>query len=843
MSFEWQTDEEYEWEEKPALPEPHRRRRRWPWVLLLVAILVGTAVFLIYRQLNQRVDAATEETEAELLASYAVWQQAVQNQDENLFNSLMSGRDPEWVAAQRSLLQTGMLFDRSGFGLAWEPGVGETAVLSQTFSLDFTSVELTTLQNYAWNIDNGVTRTVRLARTDVYRLGADRWLYAPPEPEFWGETQTVDGQLLSVTYPARDVEIVQRLAADLEAKLVYLCNTTGYDCPPDAQVRLIFSIEPDSLLEATFLAAFTRDQGEIGAVWTGDEAIVLPTPTLVGLPQDASGYIAYFRGYAAQMLAVAVTDLVGWDCCENVPFYRAALTAQLADLGVMGWPLADSAVSLPNDLSLQTVAQSWQASFPENPTEFAQTPGPYVVVHWLRQTVGISPSRMMRSVTAVKPGTLSNWLTDQLGPPWTEALLSDAFRRYVTRWQASPTVVPGPGDGLLLDCSTRNPLRIEQGLYYFDDTLAEPVLLDEIPVDKNLFFTGLPDGSGVAVATQDGALQPETYLLFNGTERVDVDWSVVEGVTSRPPFAVPTVVVGNGRFLLWTVTQEYANGNFFALTDWAACQAGAACEAIPVGGYPTWSPSGEQLISLSVIRPWWTEGLENGMMLLREGPMTPAINSPGFGASVFWLDDSEFGYLNEFQNGLQQLVVTDVALSRPQTLLTSASLPDIVPNTDLLDTLTLEFAQPLPGNSQLILILAREVTRSQHLFLFDRDSETIVRYLPLPEMQGSSLLGYRFAPDGRSLHITFANETETFLVLLGLETDNPAFWLTRLDGTTALPRHFYANWSPDGDWLVMPENGYLRLWHAATDERLLNFEGLACTNAAWVDRMGMVNGE
>lgn len=264
MSFEWQTDEEYEWDETSPQPEPPRRRRRWPWLLLVAVVLAATAVFLIYRQLNQRIDAATEETEAELLASYAVWQQAVQNQDENLFNSLMSGRDPEWVAAQRSLLHTGMLFDRSGFGLAWEPGVGETAVLSQTFSLDFTSVELTTLQNYTWTIDNGVTQTVQLARTEVYRLGADRWLYAPPEPEFWGETQAVNGQLLRVTYPARDVEIVQRLAADLEAKLVYLCNTTGYDCPPDAQVRLIFSTEPDSLLEATFLAAFTRDQGKLG---------------------------------------------------------------------------------------------------------------------------------------------------------------------------------------------------------------------------------------------------------------------------------------------------------------------------------------------------------------------------------------------------------------------------------------------------------------------------------------------------------------------------------------------------------------------------------------------------
>ncbi|MEZ4590255.1 MAG: hypothetical protein R3D55_03830 [Chloroflexota bacterium] len=847
MTFEWQTDEEYEWEQTSPEPEPPRRRRRWPWLLLVAVVVAGTAVFLIYRQLNQRVDAATEETEAELLASYAVWQRAVQNQDENLFGSLLSGRDAEWVAAQRALLQSGMVFDRSGFGLAWEPGVGETAVLSQNFSPDLTAVELTTLQNYTWNVDNGLTQTVQLARTDVYRLGADRWLYAPPEPEFWGETQELNGQLLTATYPARDEEIVQRLAADLEAKLVYLCNTTGYDCPADAQVRLAFSTEPDSLLEATFLAAFTRDQGEIGAVWTGDEAIVLPTPTLVGLPQDASGYIAYFRGYAAQMLAVAVTDLVGWDCCENVPFYQAALTAQLADLGVLGWPLADSAVSLPNDFSLPTAAQSWQAPFPETPTDFAQRPGPYVVVHWLRQTVGLSPSEMMRSVTAVPPHTLADWLTDQLGPPWTEALLNDAFRQYVARWQPDPATTLALADGLLLACATRNPLRIEQGLYYFDDTLAEPVLLEEIPAGTNYFFTGLPDGSGVAVSTQDAALQPETYFLFDGSERVDVEWSAVEGVTSRPPQAVPTVMVGNGRFLLWTVSRDYANGNFFAFTDVAACQSGQGCAAQPVGGYPTWSPTGEQLISLSVIRPWWTEGLENGMMLLREEPTSPAIHSPGFGASVFWLDETEFGYLTQFQNGVQQLMLANVDLSSPRVLLTNQSLVEQVPPLGgVPDDVALLLAQPLPRNPQVLAILATgrvDGTTLGHLYFYDYVAETMVQYVPLPDWQNATLGGYRFSPDGRFLLITYANPDETVTNMLIYDADGPAFFLVRLDGSTSLPRHFYASWSPNGDWLVLPENGYLRLWQRGSNERLLNFEGLGCVNAAWVDRIEMVNGE
>ena len=111
MSFEWQTEEDSRWDEDVAPPEPPKRaRRRWPWWLLLGVLLVGTAVFLVYRQLNQRVETATENVEADLLASYAVLQRAAQNRDEILFGSLISGRDDEWSQAQRDLLNAGLLF-------------------------------------------------------------------------------------------------------------------------------------------------------------------------------------------------------------------------------------------------------------------------------------------------------------------------------------------------------------------------------------------------------------------------------------------------------------------------------------------------------------------------------------------------------------------------------------------------------------------------------------------------------------------------------------------------------------------------------------------------------------
>ena len=523
MSFEWQTEEDSRWDEDVAPPEPPKRaRRRWSWWLLLGVVLVGTAVFLAYRQLNQRVETATENVEADLLASYAVLQRAAQSRDENLFGSLISGRDDEWSQAQRDLLNAGLLFDRSGFGLEWMPQVAETAVISQTFSPELTAAELTTVQNYGLDIGNGLTQTVQLARTDVYRLGADRWLYAPPEPEFWGETQTVEGQLLSVDYPARDEAIVQRLAADLEAKLVQVCNTEGYECPPDARVQLDFSSKANSLRQTTTLFFPTSGAADFSrTIWRGDDVIVLPTPTLVGLPLDETGYGAIFRGYASSVLTIAINELVGWNLENNLAMYRAILERQLYELGIGNWPLADTAVSLPDYFYISgytyfELAIYWNLPFPAAALSFDNTPATYALVDFLVNEFQISPRELATALILNEEESFFAWITGLVGTDWTEALFYDAFRQYVARGQVAPLVLPEPEDGLLLLC--QNPLLATQGMYYFDDSLTEPLLLESLPYDELRHFIGLPGGDGLAVMAQESATgQPETYLLFNGT--------------------------------------------------------------------------------------------------------------------------------------------------------------------------------------------------------------------------------------------------------------------------------------------------------------------------------------
>ena len=862
MSFDWQTEEDYDWDEEPQLPEsPSTRRRRWPWLALVGVLVVGTAVFLLYHQLNQRVEAATDVVATDLVASYAVLQQAAQNKDQNLFSSLLSGRDPDWSLAQEANIRSGLMFDRPGFNLEWQPGLAETAVLSQTLSPDLTAAELTTLQNYSLDIGNGLTQTVQLERVDVYRLGEDRWLLAPPEQEFWGVRRRLEGQLLSVRYPARDEQIVQRLAADLEAKLVQLCNTPGYNCPPNAQVRLDFSSEPDSLAQATFMhaltlaretaqdAALSEIEAPLWIVMVGEQRLTLPTPSLVGLPRDEASYQALFRGYAQLLLTVAINDLTDWECCENVPYYRTIVTYQLYELGVEAWPLAGAsalptAVPLPNDFNLGDGALYWNAPFPETPTDFAQTPAPYAVVDFLVNELHLSAREIATSLITSHEMLFDQWLLDLIGPPWTEATLNNAFKLHIAAWQAEPGAadIVWPEADLLMLC--QDPSRQAQALYQYDFVQEEPLLVQEM-AGSDIFFTGLPDGAGLAVAGLADDGQPETYLLFNGESRVDVTWNNLEDLISRPPLAIPTTTDPNGRYLLWTITQGYPTKTFFALTDLQACREGDSCEAIPLGGYPIWSPNSEQLITLTVTTPWWGEGVSTGMLLLRDVPTAEAINSPGFGSSVFWRDTEQFGYLTLLQNGQQQLMLADGSLEQPDVVVDNATLLSLlkrrITTPDSPSSLRIQFAQPLPTDPNVYVILADDWLSEEmadYLLLYNHADEQISLLAPLPPVDFTEESGVRWSPDGRILLISLASteDTATQLAMLELDTLTPRLSIRRLEGQTVYPRHFYASWSPDGQWLALPELGYLRLWHGR-DEHLLNFDNLNCTNASWVARM------
>jgi len=328
MSFDWKT-EERDWEVKPARQagsppaaenpyarpepsvepeaapaEPRRNRRRTVAFVVVTAILLLATAGLVYRQISRRIAEAEERAETEVLASHETVLNAAAEGDAELFVGFLSGRDAQWAAAQANLVGDGAYDNRSNFGF-YEPAADSPDDLpTVTLASDLNSAELATLQTYDVAVGADLTETVTLTQTAVYRRGPDRWLLAPPEADFWGEEQATVQRNFILRYPARDELIARRLSRDLGGVLRELCgdgDLIGGDC---SHLLITLSTDP---------AALSADADLRRGLNFGVE-IVLPTPTLFGLPVDEAGYRALQREYAARVVEAMAANYTGWTC-------------------------------------------------------------------------------------------------------------------------------------------------------------------------------------------------------------------------------------------------------------------------------------------------------------------------------------------------------------------------------------------------------------------------------------------------------------------------------------------------------------------------------------------------
>lgn len=115
--------------------------------ILLVLLAAG---FVVYRQLDRQIDAATTAVQTDVLATHNLVQTAVSRSDLELFRSQLSGRDPAWTETQESLLADELIQGREFWG--WQPNFSPpltladlTAVsgpLALTLAPDLNSAEL-----------------------------------------------------------------------------------------------------------------------------------------------------------------------------------------------------------------------------------------------------------------------------------------------------------------------------------------------------------------------------------------------------------------------------------------------------------------------------------------------------------------------------------------------------------------------------------------------------------------------------------------------------------------------------------------------------------------------------
>ena len=301
MSFDWQTEEVQDSEQPEQwLPKPGQRaRRRRPWLLLPLALVVA-AIIVTGRGVNERVVDATDAVKEDVLSSHALARRAAAQKDEELWVSLLSGHSGEWVEVQKERLLQGVLFEDSLRPFGFRPLPRSAADVEVTLNPALSEAVVQEVQPFAVDAGEGVTSTIHLTQTFVYRQGEQRWLLSPPDDDFWGATQALNGALLTLIAPERDQELAVRLARDIDAELGEMCREI-LACPDGFRVRLHLEKDPATVNEAA----------EVGRSLEAEQTLILPAPTLLGLPVDDGGYDALSRAYTRHVVAAAVASITG----------------------------------------------------------------------------------------------------------------------------------------------------------------------------------------------------------------------------------------------------------------------------------------------------------------------------------------------------------------------------------------------------------------------------------------------------------------------------------------------------------------------------------------------------
>ena len=860
MNFDWQTEQEqedvWETEHEAKITDRSPRRRRWLALLAVAALLLVTGL-LVRREAKQRVEDATALVEEEVISSHTLGLQAARSGDDELFVTLLSGREPAWTEAQKALLEAGLLYDQAArpFGLeaAGEPQVGDVS-----FSPDLRAAELQMTQRYA--ADTGVGEdSVILQRTLVYREGQQRWLLAPPEAEFWGSWDSVTQGALTVDYPVRDQEVALRLATDLTRMLDEMCETLEeLACTAGWWMRLRLEKDPESLLALGEAEA---------AVPTGPD-VRLPSPSLVGLPVDDVAYDALFRGYARHLAAAAIGDLVGWECCgEGTLFYQALLQEQLAQLALRPAPaplgdyiyLVDEGVT--REGLFTAVRRYWNESTAAPPGEEISL----VVYAFLAfldgEEMALAAAEMQRALDDAR--SLIEWVEPAGRDGRFEERLGSAFQAFARQrieeageQVERPPGLSAPQEELLLACGGESG---GYDLYRYDLAAGNWSLEVDLNAGYIQMVGGDPKGTVAVLAYDEGA---DGILIQNliwrprGGTRGKAIRVAGPNIADVDQVWLPLAYGPGGELAVFLYTLPVEESEPSAgLVDVDTCRPGG-CDVEPLPGLPLWSPSGAHLLALDIF--------QEEITLYSRPAGARSWQEVGRAWAPIWLDNETYAYVpyaGEVRLG--SLYAAPVVGGEPQQLVPAEDLTAALPAGLAGRRPAVSWALPHPQDENQLLVAARNQARGgQLLFTIERaagetswlDASLTVTFVEhFEETENTDWIGGWFdvqgvvSPDGRWLLLPLEEPASSDggifdggTLIYDLQNREPA--LQSHAGTTSSgflgPTH---SWSPNGAWLARPVAGMVDVIAPAfrVDGRpyrqLIVHDFDACVQALWVD--------
>jgi hypothetical protein len=805
--LDWRTEEEH-WDEAPPPPPTQAKpARHWPfWLLLAALLLVGLG--LSYRQVITYLAQVDEDITADIATSHTLLTTAQARGDWELLQSILSGRDRGWVEGQRLLLQEGHLFDRQPFGLAYVAAASQTAAFQTIINADLNQAELTQSLTYRSHWFSEISTAIQLEQTWYYRRGDNRWLLTPFPADFWGEWRVSQSERLTLAYPARDADLADRLLADLDAELLRACQTlTGLGCPADFNIYLRFDTNPVTLARSADPAVM------LNTVTTLD----LPTPTLVGRPQNEAAYTWLKQGYAVHLIAAAITELVGYRCCEQGLFHQALLDHQLDALGLRSWPMtAEAYAALLNEpvLGLQRLDLVWS-----EPPQATMSPERRQVLaavdYWLQAETAVA-AEMQRHLQVAS----GYWSWSRRYGEDTRSGLVQRDWLVFARHQAEAVNPPRPDwpeQEIQLLCKDGPGLYAH--LYRYD--VANDTWQQEMQQRQLLFMAPLPDGSGVLLQERVQLSGMRNLIWQNGAQREAFAQPLRGSLFRADPVPGPDRGPGGERLLVYAYDFS-ARQAHFRLLDLTACDHNgeSGCELTALTAPPVWSPDGTASLLLSSERDvvWLADG--QGQLAQRLAP----------GTVPFWLDEETPGWVTA-----DAVVTAPLPAGTPTPLLPLTRLEALVPAPFSHLTLNWQGIAPAPGNGRYLFLLAslapHDTRRGVNalLFKYDRATDELTLLWELPH----DVVPYyplRFSPDGQWLLVKSNGPRLYHFYLHHVESGQERIMTS--NHLSAFPNF---DWSADGRWLLRLEQGFVHLSAPAEGyQTLLLHEFNQCQFAAWV---------
>ncbi len=777
MSFEWRKDEEGDWEEQvPVLVV--EERPPWPYhryvVIFAVVVVLGG---IAYWQLARRATAAEANLTEQVEASVGVWQQAILEQDLELFDSLLSYGDGGWAVSQKQLLVGEQFWGRRFWGWQWQGTVDVMPLVR--LSPDLTQAEVVLRQRYEVKSAEVVTTTAVLTQTAVFRLNQDRWLLATPLPSFWGEEQHIERQNLHITFPDRDRKIILELAEPLADGLQQIClRATGQLCDSQWQASVYFSTDPDTIYDGRL----PREYPQMGN-------INLPTPTLFGLPQDEAGLHLLTQNYLSHLVPAMLPTVLGWQG-ERQFFYEGLGAHLLTEWGLRSSILAPSQYELLLNppVTLQEIGLMWASS------DFART----ISREHVAALIEFLLARGETAVSLQHRMTLPNfWQWANL--PANDSSIEQAWLQFLydNSTSASRSLpIPLPKADIRLIC--------DDDLYRYDGRVWQDemegysgqFLVEVVPHDAGLIVRDRYYEE-VAKEYRGRAFWAKGEQMIRFSEwRTNMDAPLVSAQKHDP----------TGRKLVLEEDDPVNQLSVrYRLLDLDDCDQ-ESCLLRFLPGWPVWSGDGRSTLIMqsnlnNLLVPQQTQlwlGDSDGQI----------VAELGLGYAPFWLDEQRYGYVRLNDEGQSEVIVAYINDGAPQLLLTMAKLWEYLP--ELNDPLSAFVASVLVNPTNVDNLLITVATRdSDDIFLFSVgwQGDQVSKIRSLGARHG--VIESVYSPDGRFILIdTLSKETGLRTLMfdtpsLDMEADDS--YIREVSNVAA-----YA-WTPDSNWLLINYPGFLKL--------------------------------